>query len=362
MTRARARDLGITIGRFSPGTHNAITDVAGVWVGHKTVIRDTPSVARTGVTVITAREGRLHEDYPFAGYFSFNGCGEMTGVPWIEESGLLASPIALTNTAQVGLVRDAITRYAVDHFGGSGGYWLPVAAETYDGWLNDLASYPLTVQDVYEALDSAASGPVAEGSVGGGTGMICHDFKAGIGTSSRVVETESGRYSVGALVQANYGDREFLRVDGVPVGREIGRDVVPLPWEAAPFSSSILVVLATDAPLLPVQCKRLARRATVGLARAGGTGHAFSGDLFLAFSTGNHCPPRAKQPVEVRMFPLGQMDPLFDAAADAVEESILNALTAAETMTGYQGHVAYALPLDKLKQAMANYRGLETKR
>ena len=280
MTRARARDLGITIGTFTPGTHNAITDVPGVWVGHKTVIRDTPSAStelrvRTGVTVITAREGRIHEDYPFAGYFSFNGCGEMTGVPWIEEAGLLASPIALTNTAQVGLVRDAISRYAVDRFDGRG-YWLPVAAETYDGWLTDLASYPLTMEDVYEALDSAASGPVAEGSVGGGTGMICHDFKGGIGTSSRVVETDSGRYSVGALVQANYGDRALLRVDGVPVGREIGPDVVPRPWDAppgeaeAPFSSSILVVLATDAPLLPGQCKRLARRATVGLARAGG--------------------------------------------------------------------------------------------
>jgi D-aminopeptidase len=170
-----------------------------------------------------------------------------------------------------------------------------------------------------------------------------------------VVKTAGGRYSVGALVQANYGDREHLRVDGVPVGREIGRDVVPLPWEASPFSSSILVVLATDAPLLPGQCKRLARQATVGLARAGGTGHAFSGDLFLAFSTGNHCPPGARQPVEVRLLPLGQTDPLFDAAADAVEESILNALTAAETMTGYQGHVAHALPLDKLKQVMASY-------
>ncbi len=188
MTRARARDLGITIGTFAPGTHNAITDVPGVWVGHKTVIRDTPSAStelrvRTGVTMITAREGRLHEDNPFAGYFSFNGCGEMTGVPWIEESGLLTSPIALTNTAQVGLVRDAISRYGADHFGG--GYWLPVAAETYDGWLNDLASYPLTTEDVYAALDAAASGPVAEGNVGGGTGMICHDFKGGIGTSSR---------------------------------------------------------------------------------------------------------------------------------------------------------------------------------
>ena len=300
MTRARARDLGITIGTLTPGTHNAITDVPGVWVGHKTVIRDTPSAStelrvRTGVTVITAREGRIHEDYPFAGYFSFNGCGEMTGVPWIEEAGLLASPIALTNTAQVGLVRDAISRYAVDHFDGRG-YWLPVAAETYDGWLTDLASYPLTMEDVYEALDSAASGPVAEGSVGGGTGMICHDFKGGIGTSSRVVETDSGRYSVGALVQANYGDRALLRVDGVPAGREIGPDVVPLPWDTPPGEA--------EAPPAPRSwsCWRRMRRCCPGSANAwraeppwgwrrGGTGHAFSGDLFLAFSTGNHSRP-----------------------------------------------------------------------
>jgi D-aminopeptidase len=355
MTRARARDLGITIGTFSPGAHNAITDVPGVWVGHKTVIRDTPAVVRTGVTVIVPREGRIHEDHPFAGYFSFNGCGEMTGLPWIEESGLLQSPIALTSTAQVGMVRDAMTRYSVERLAGRGGYWLPVAAETYDGWLNDLASYPLAIEDVYDALDSAAAGPVAEGNVGGGTGMICHDFKGGIGTSSRVVETESGRYTVGSLVQANHGERPTLRFDGVPVGREIGPDVVPTPWETPPASSSILVVLATDAPLLPVQCKRLARRATVGLARAGGTGHAFSGDLFLAFSTGNHCPPSADRPVAVHMLPLGQMDPLYDAAAAAVEESILNALTAAETMTGHQGHVAHALPLDRLAQVMAKY-------
>jgi len=352
MTRARLRDLGITIGSFPPGPENAITDVPGVWVGHRTLIQDVPpSAVRTGVTVVTAREGHLGEDLPFAGYFSFNGCGEMTGVAWIEESGLLASPIALTNTAQVGMVRDAISQYARGRY-----YWLPVAAETYDGWLNDMSAQALTREDVFAALDAAAPGPVAEGNVGGGTGMICHDFKGGIGTSSRSVTADFGQFTVGALVQANYGDRELLRVDGVPVGREIGPEVVPMPWQAPPASSSILVVLATDAPLLPVQCKRLARRATVGLARAGGTGHAFSGDLFLAFSTGNHCSPMARAPLEVHMFPLAGMDPLFDAAAEAVEEAILNALTAAETMVGREGHQAYALPLDELQRIMAKYR------
>jgi D-aminopeptidase len=319
------------------------------------VIHDTPAVARTGVTVISPREGRIREDFVFAGYFSFNGCGEMSGVPWVEESGLLMSPVALTNTAQVGMVRDAITQYAIDHYGGAA-YWLPVAAETYDGWLNDMSARSVTQEHVYQAIESAASGPVAEGNVGGGTGMICNDFKGGIGTSSRVAETESGRFTVGALVQANYGDREQLRVDGVPVGREIGPDRVPLPWKTPPLSSSILIVVATDAPLLPGQCKQLAKRATAGLARDGGTGHAFSGDLFLAFATGNHCPPTFRAPLEVKMMPLGQMDALFDATAEAVEEAILNALTAAETMTGYKGHVAYALPLDELQRIMARYR------
>lgn len=360
MTRARLRDLGITIGTYPTGTFNAITDVPGVLAAHRTLIYDTPHVARTGVTVVTLRDGDVRKDFAFAGYFSFNGCGEMTGLLWVEESGMLGSPIALTNTAQVGLVRDAITQYAVDRFSGAG-YWLPVVAETYDGWLNDMAAFPVKKQDVYEALDAVASGPVDEGSVGGGTGMICHDFKAGIGTSSRMVETPSGRFTVGALVQANYGERELLRVDGVPVGREIGPDRVPLPWTAPPLASSIIVILATDAPLLPGQCKQLARRATVGLARAGGTGHAFSGDIFLAFATGNHLPREGgDQPVTVRMMPLDQMNLLNDAAAEAVEESILNALVAAEDMTGYKGHIAYALPLDELKRVMARYRPAKT--
>ncbi len=354
MSRARFRDLGLTIGNFQPGEFNAITDVPEVTVGHSTVIRDEPRVARTGVTVVMPRGNSTRDDLVFAGYHSFNGCGEMTGIAWLEESGLLMSPLALTNTAQVGQVRDAITQYGVDRLGGRA-YWLPVAGETYDGWLNDMAARSLTREDVYRAIDSAAGGPVAEGNVGGGTGMICHDFKGGIGTASRIVEAPSGRFTVGVLVQSNYGERELLRVDGVPVGREIGPDRVPLPWEAPPLGSSILVVLATDAPLLPGQCKQLAKRATVGLARTGGTGHAFSGDLFVAFATGNHLPAMAETPVEVKMMALGQMDLFFDAAAEAVEEAILNALTAAETMTGQSGRRVYALPLDELVKVMEKY-------
>jgi D-aminopeptidase len=356
MERRRLRDLGIVIGEYPVGPYNAITDVPGVLVGHRTVIHDAPAVARTGLTVIMPRDGKIREDSAFAAYHSFNGCGEMTGLLWVEESGLLMSPIALTNTGQVGLVRDSIIAYAVDHYGG--GYWLPVVAETYDGWLNDIHVPHLTKEDVYAALESAASGPVAEGNVGGGTGMICHEFKGGIGTSSRVIEAAGARCTVGALVQANYGERRHLRVDGVPVGRAIGPEHTPLPWAEAPFSSSIIVILATDAPLLPDQCRRLAQRATVGLARAGGLGETFSGDIFLAFATGNRLPPRGDGPMTVQMLPVDHLDPLFGAAAEAVEEAILNALTAAETMVGQAGHAAYALPIDELQRIMAQNRAL----
>ncbi len=355
MTRARLRDLGITIGALPTGADNAITDVPGVWVGHSTLIYDEPRVARTGVTVVIPREGQVRQDYAFAGYHSFNGCGEMTGLPWIEESGLLTSAIGITNTNQVGLVRDAMCEFASEFYGGFA-WKLPVVAETYDGWLNDMDAFHLTKQHVYEALQSARGGQVAEGNVGGGAGMICHEFKGGIGTSSRRAATPRGAYTVGALVQTNYGDRGMLRVDGVPVGREIGFDRVPSPWPMRATAGSIIVVLATDAPLLPVQCKRLARRATVGLARAGGTGHNGSGDIFIAFATGNHIPADLQGTLDVKMLPHADMNPLFDAAAEAVEESILNALTAAETMTGFKGHTAYALPLDELQNVMRKYR------
>ena len=355
MTLTRLRDLGIAIGRLATGPYNAITDVPGVTVGHRTLIYDEPRVARTGVTVVLPRGEQTRADPVFAAYHTFNGCGEMTGLPWIEESGMLMSPIGLTNTSQVGLVRDAITRYAVDRYDGSA-YWLPVAAETWDGWLNDASAYHLTRDDVYAALDAAAPGPVAEGNVGGGTGMICHDFKGGIGTSSRRIDAPGGPYTLGALVQTNYGDRHLLRVDGVPAGREIGLDVVPGPWEAQPLSSSIIVIIATDAPLLPDQCRRLARRATVGLARNGGIGASFSGDIFLAFSTGNHLPRSVESPLTVRMLGPNELTDFFEATGEAVEESILNALVAAVTMTGQKGRIAYALPHDRLKEVMARYR------
>ncbi len=355
MKRARIRELGITIGRMPTGANNAITDVPGVLVGHVTVMHDGPHVARTGITVIAPREGAIGNDYAFAGFHRFNGCGEMTGVQWIEETGMLTSAIALTNTHQVGMVRDALAEFSFTH-AHYGAFYLPVVAETYDGWLNDMNALPLTREHVFQAMESASSGPVAEGNVGGGTGMICHDFKGGIGTASRMVETQSGKYTVGALVQTNYGDREQLRVDGVPVGREIGFDKVPSPWQEPPPSSSIIVVIATDAPLLGDQCRRLAQRATSGLARTGGVGHNSSGDLFLAFATGHHIPAAAEEPFPLGvMIPHRQLNPFFDAVAEAVEESILNALTAAESMTGDQGHTAYALPLDELQRVAAKY-------
>lgn len=354
MARSRIRDLGIQIGDLPTGEHNAITDVPGVLVGHTTLIHQEPKVARTGVTVILPRSGWIREDHAFAGFHCFNGNGEMTGILWIEESGLLGSMIALTNTHQVGVVRDALVRHAVEVQGGRG-FMLPVVGETYDGWLNDIDAFHLTQEHVYNAIQAATSGPVAEGSVGGGTGMICHDFKGGIGTSSRRVTCPAGRFTLGALVQSNYGSRAQLRVDGVPVGREIDLDEIPAAWDDPPTGGSILIVLATDAPLLPVQCRRLAQRATAGLARVGGVGHNGSGDLFLAFATGNHIPFGAEGPLHLQMLPHANMDAFFEAAADVVEESILNALSAAETMTGQDGRTAHALPLDRVKAIMAEY-------
>jgi D-aminopeptidase len=366
--RARLRELGIITGRFPVGTYNAITDVPGVLVGQKTVIFDEPHLARTGVTVIMPRDGKVHEDFPYAGFYSFNGVGEMTGIPLIDEWGVLSSPIVLTNTNQVGMAWDAVTRFGSQMYGGFA-YKLPVVAETYDGFLNDIDSFPLVEQDVIDALESATSGVVAEGNVGGGTGMITYELKGGIGTSSRLVETGDTSYTIGVLVQANHGSRHLFQVSGVPVGLELGTDVVPSPFRAledenpqAPIpqvdSSSIIIIIATDAPLLPLQCKRLAQRATIGLARTGGMGFNTSGDLFLAFSTGNHYPAHTTRPIDIQILHQGMMDPLFEATAEAVEESILNAMTAAETMTGFHGRTAHALPLDELVQAMKKYNRL----
>jgi D-aminopeptidase len=277
----------------------------------------------------------------------------MTGTIWIDEQGLLATPVCITNTHSVGVVRDAVLAYAVRERVAAP-WLLPVVGETYDGWLSEADRFPVTAAHAFEALDRASSGAVSEGCVGGGTGMICHEFKGGIGTASRVVTAAGASWTVGALVQANYGSRDLLRVDGVPVGREIGRDVVPSHRDAPASGGSIIAVLATDAPLLPIQCQRLARRATVGLAWVGGIGSNGSGDIFLAFSTGNRVPLAAPLS-QVQMVSPDEMTPLFQAAAEATEEAILNALTAAETTTGRSGRTVHALPLDRLQSVMRRY-------
>lgn len=355
----RLRDLGITIGTHPTGRHNAITDVAGVLVGHTTLISDTPSVARTGVTVIVPREGDIWQDNCFAGFHSFNGCGEMTGIHWVKESGLLCSPIAITCTHSVGAAHEALVKYGAQRAHSFIGA-LPVVAETWDGWLNDANAHHLTHEHVFDALDGAKGGPVVEGCVGGGTGMICHEFKGGIGTSSRVVKTSEGEWTIGALVQTNHGGRDLLRVNGVPAGREIGFDKVPMDWkepaDQTNAGSSIIIILATDAPLIPTQCDRLAQRATVGLARCGGVGYNGSGDLFFCFSTGNHLSEYDQTIRDIKMLPHRQMNALFEAAAEAVEESILNSVIAATTMTGYKGRVVHALPHDELQRVMQAYQ------
>lgn len=353
--RARLRDLGIAIGTLDTGPANAITDVPDVLVGHSTLIRDEPEVVRTGVTMIVPRKGGIWTDYAYAGSHVLNGNGEMTGLIWVEESGMLGSPIGITNTAQVGLVRDFLVKESY-RLGVFDGFHLPVVGETWDGWLSTIESFPLADTEVAGALGSAASGPVTEGAVGGGTGMICHEFKGGIGTSSRMVDTAGQSYTVGVLVQANYGSRDDLWVDGVPVGRHIGLEIVPSPWHETPNGGSIIVVIATDAPLLPGQCKRLAQRATVGLSRVGGYGHDSSGDIFIAFSTANHLVQGEQSAREVGSLPSEALDPLFHAVADATEESIINALCAAETTTGRNGRVAHALPLDLMAEIVNRHR------
>jgi len=354
--RARLRELGIRVGRLQPGPFNAITDVAGVEVGCTTLVRDAPNRVRTGVTAIWPGSRDVWTRPVFAGIHSFNGNGEMTGALWIDEQGLLTTPIAITNTHGVGLVRDALGAYG-NAKGADSPWMLPVAAETHDGLLSDAWSMPVTFEHVFAALDGAAGGAIAEGNVGGGTGMIAHEFKGGTGTASRIVAEGGARYVVGALVQANYGMRELLRVDGVPVGEAIGIDAVPSPRRPRADTGSIIVVLATDAPLLPIQCRRLARRATTGLAWVGGIGANGSGDIFIAFSTANRVDPRAPTSTVSMVSPDG-MTVLFRAAAEATEEAILNALCKAETMTGFQGRTAYALPLDRLQETMRAYKRL----
>ena len=343
-------------------------------VGHSTIVRgEGPLVVgegpvRTGVTVVCPREGSARDEPVFAGCHRFNGNGEMTGLEWIREAGALTTPVAITNTHSVGVVRDALIAAELEERPGTDEYWsLPVVAETYDGTLNDINGQHVAAEHVREALQSAAGGPVVEGSVGGGTGMICHEFKGGIGTASRLVPEDQGGWTIGALVQANYGSRSTLRVDGAPVGRVLTTDRVPSPFEdekteQPPGTGSIIVVLATDAPLLPIQCDRLAIRAGVGLARMGGGLSDGSGDIFLAFATGNRGLPRAvldadlPQTIPVRMLPNERMTPLFHAAAEATEAAILNALLAAGTVTGRDGTTAHGLAPDVLLATLEEAR------
>jgi D-aminopeptidase len=364
----RLRDLGLSVGQLPPGAGNAITDVAGVRVGVKTLIEgDGPlevgrGPVRTGVTVVVPHE-RIGDSPVFAGTHTLNGNGEMTGLEWVRESGQLTTPVAITNTHSVGVVRDTLVAADMAHRDARGSWWsLPVVAETYDGALNDINGLQVTAVDLREALAAASDGPVPEGNVGGGTGMICHEFKGGTGTASRTVNG----YIVGALVQANYGDREHLAIDGVPVGRELPRADIPSAWDeeeaiARAGAGSIIVVLATDAPLLPDQLDRLAQRAGLGIARMGGNGGHSSGDIFLAFSTANvdamHSDKAdaTTQPFSVRMLPGDAMTDLFWGAIEATEEAICNALVAAETMVGRDGITATALPHDRLVDIMARY-------
>jgi L-aminopeptidase/D-esterase-like protein len=342
--RLRARELGIAIGELPPGALDAITDVLGVRVGHTTLIEGDS--VRTGVTVVIPPELPC-----FAAPFRLNGNGEMTGLEWVRESGLLTSQIAITNTHSVGVVRDALVTAGVR--AGDERWHLPVVAETWDGRLNDINGMHVTAEHVFEALESAAAGPVAEGSVGGGTGMVCNGFKGGIGTSSRKLSEEAGGYTVGALVQCNYGRKMDLRIAGVPVGREIAGS-----GTRDDDAGSIIIVVATDAPLLPTQLKRLARRASLGLARDGSIAGNGSGDIFIAFSTANPGAAKPTGTITLTDLPNDRMNPLFSATVQAVEEAIVNAMVAAETMKGANDLVVRALPHDELRRILKKYNRL----
>ena len=400
----RARELGLRLGLLEPGPLDAITDVPGVQVGHSTLIegdgRLTPGTGpvRTGVTVIIPHDGDVWTEPLFAGCHRLNGNGELTGLEWVRESGFLGGAIGLTNTHSVGVVRDALVAHAARARAAQAVFWsLPVVGETYDGGLNDINGFHVKPSHLDAAIAIAAGGPVAEGNVGGGTGMICHEFKGGIGTASRVLPASDGGWTVGVLVQANYGSRELLRIDGVPVGQAIPRAEVPSAWDQeealelaaaasgsavgadsgstfapgsastsgssrhGPGGGSIIVVLATNAPLLPHQCERLAQRAGMGLARMGSIASHGSGDLFIAFATGNRGLSQtagemdARKTVETRMVVDRAISPLFQAAIEATEAAIVNALLAGRTMTGRDGITAYGLDHERLLDVMARY-------
>src|SRR6185369_14490425 len=359
-SKPRARDLGVPFDGKT-GVFNAITDVKGVEVGHTTLISGQGKLqvgvgpVRTGVTAILPR-GRASSDPAFAAWFTMNGNGEMTGTTWVEDSGFLDGPVMITNTHSVGVVRDAVIAWRVKQGKpDTEGYWwsLPVVAETWDGYLNDINGFHIKPEHAFHALETAHSGAVEEGNVGGGTGMICNEFKGGIGTSSRTLDTKEGGYTIGVLVQCNYGSRDELRIAGVPVGREIQQGKV---WHED--VGSIIIVVATDAPLIPTQLKRVVRRASLGLARDGSYSGNGSGDIFIAFSTANPGTEGAKKPTTVTMIPNDDLDPIFLATVRATEEAIVNAMIAAETMTGVNDRTVIALPHDKLREVLKKHNRL----
>lgn len=363
-SKPRARDLGIPF-EGTPGPLNAITDVAGVHVGHTTLIEGSGKLVRgkgpirTGVTAILPRGDRSLDDPCFAGWYSLNGNGEMTGTTWVEESGFAEGPIMITNTHSVGIVRDAVISWrASQGSADASGYWwsLPIVAETWDGLLNDINGFHVKEKHAHDAIRNAKSGPVQEGNVGGGTGMVCHSFKGGIGTASRVINIQGENYTLGVLVQANYGGRKNLTIAGVPVGKQI-TDLMPRDsYESGnEGDGSIIVILATDAPLLAHQMKRLARRIPMGIGKVGGYAHDGSGDIFIAFSTANPNVAFADKKVDVDMLPNWMISPLFEATVQAVEESIINVLCAAEDLDGINDNKVWALPHDRLKEVMKKY-------
>ena len=363
-SKPRARQLGVPF-EGTPGPWNAITDVRGVEVGETTLISGTS--VRTGVTAILPR-GKQNRGAVFAGWFSQNGDGEMTGTTWVEESGFLDGPVMITNTHSVGVVRDAVIAWQVKtgltpstNTYGQSFFSLPVVAETFDGFLNDVNGFHVKPDHVFQALESAQSGPVKEGNRGGGTGMRCYGFKGGTGTASRKLEPGAGGYTVGVLVQCNCGTRNQLTVAGVPVGREIPGNLQRSASEGERETEvgSIIIVMATDAPLLPHQLKRLARRATMGLARTGSTSGNSSGDIFIAFSTANPDAARPAGLASLKMLPNQEMNDLFSASVQATEEAIVNAMVAAETITGANNHSVAALPHDALKSALKKYNRLQ---
>ena len=358
--KPRARDLGVPFDG-TPGANNAITDVHGVEVGHTTLISGTGKLkvgegpVRTGVTAVLPR-GKESLDPVFGAWFTLNGNGEMTGAHWVEDSGFLDGPVMITNTHSVGVVRDAVIAWRIKKAppDADGYSWsLPVVAETADDDLNDMNGFHVKPEHAFHALDTAHGGPVEEGNVGGGTGMICNEFKGGIGTSSRVLPARLGGYTVGVLVQCNYGRRSQLRIAGVPVGQEITDHAV-----RNEDIGSIIIVVATDAPLIPTQLKRVVRRATLGLGRDGSFASDGSGDIFIAFSTANPGAAGPRGVHDLKMLANEQLNPIFLATVQATEEAVINAMVAAETMTGIDGHTAIALPHDRLREVLKKYNRL----